>query len=359
MRCDTVFGDVVHFPCSYLHLKGYARAAYDRCMQRLVHVGLRSGDIVLETSGHTLVHLVDYTECRIAFKLRLHNYTKRVEVVYLVKLLRLVVHFTVYTVYRFDSALKCERYIVLFKNIRNVFADVFNKVAVLPVFFLYMSRDLGVSYRVKVQKRKIFKLLLYALHTETVRKRRIHVHGLKRSRAALALRLCVKSAHVVQPVAELYKYDSYILGHGEKHTADVLHLRFFFILNVYIHHLCEAGYKHCHVGSELFFYSFYISLIGAVFNRIVKKCRAYGVRIKSQRRNYLGDGNRVDYIRLSAVAELPFVQIRRVKIRFAYFIYIIFFPARLKHRHKVADRSHTRVVFAVLKHLYLSLFLEK
>ena len=41
MSGDTVFCDTVHLLGSYLHFKGYAVPAYDRCVYRLVHIRLR------------------------------------------------------------------------------------------------------------------------------------------------------------------------------------------------------------------------------------------------------------------------------------------------------------------------------
>ena len=98
MSADTVLSNVVHLPGSYLYLEGYSVSSYDRSMKRAVHIGLRRRDIVLESSGNRLEHLVYKTEGCVALKLGIHDYSHRVEVVYLVKALALIEHLAIDTV---------------------------------------------------------------------------------------------------------------------------------------------------------------------------------------------------------------------------------------------------------------------
>ena len=59
VRRDAVFRRLVHFPRADLHLERNALRADDGRVERLVHVGLRSRDIVLEPAGNGVKEVVD------------------------------------------------------------------------------------------------------------------------------------------------------------------------------------------------------------------------------------------------------------------------------------------------------------
>ena len=180
-------------------------------MKRAVHIGLRRRDIVLESSGNRLEHLVYKTESGIALKLGIHDYSHRVEVVYLVKALALIEHLAIDAVNRFYSSRKLKMNIVLAELLVYYSSDVLDKSDALAVFLVDILLYLGVSDRVKVGYTEIFKLLLYLLHTETVSERRVNVHSLKRGLSSLGVCLDGESTHIVKSVAELYKYNSDVL----------------------------------------------------------------------------------------------------------------------------------------------------
>ncbi len=61
MRRDTEFCGTVHFPRANLHLERNAVRAEHGGVQRLVHIGLRGGDVILKPSGHRTEHIVNQT----------------------------------------------------------------------------------------------------------------------------------------------------------------------------------------------------------------------------------------------------------------------------------------------------------
>ena len=58
MRSDSVLSRAVHFPCPDLHFKRNSLGAYYRGMYALIHIRFRSGDIVFESAGNRLEHLM-------------------------------------------------------------------------------------------------------------------------------------------------------------------------------------------------------------------------------------------------------------------------------------------------------------
>ena len=233
---DTVFGYLVHFPCPYLHLERYRVPAHYGGMERAVHIRLRRGDIILEPSGDHAEHLVYESEDDITLLLGIHNDPESVEVEYLIKALVLLIHFPVYAVYRFHASFKNEVYPRLGQLVRDLSARLFDEIAAFAVALLDILPYFLVSDGIKVFKREIFKLLLHPLHTETVSKRRKDLHCFKRGHPALCILLDTEGAHIVEPVAELYENDPYVLRHGKKHLAEVLDVLLLLVLERDLHH---------------------------------------------------------------------------------------------------------------------------
>ena len=119
MRGNTVFRDVVHIPCADLYFKRNTVTADDRGMQRAVQIGLRRGDIVLESTRHRAEHIMNDTERGIAFQLRIDDDAKRIKVVDLIKGLVLVIHLFIDRIHALDTAFQLEvanQYGYIFKD---------------------------------------------------------------------------------------------------------------------------------------------------------------------------------------------------------------------------------------------------
>ena len=106
MRGYTVFGDMVHFLCSDLHLERDSVAADNGRMERLIHIRLRCRNIILKASRDGFEKLVDYSESGITFYLVVNDYAQGVEVVYLVKAFVLVEHLPIDRIYGLYATLE-------------------------------------------------------------------------------------------------------------------------------------------------------------------------------------------------------------------------------------------------------------
>ena len=353
VRGNTVFGNVVHFPRSYLNLKRYAVPAYDRRMKRTVHIRFRCRNIILEASRYRTEHLVNYAENRITFKLCIDDYTKSVKIVYFVKALILIIHLAVDAVNGFYSAFKREFNIILAQFRVHLISETFNKSEVLPVLFFDMVFYLLVPERVKVFKRKIFEFLLYPLHTEAVRKRRIHLHGFERDGSSFCLAFRKKRAHIMKSVTELYEYDAHVLRHGKKHLSEVLDMRLLFIFDLKPHYLRQSVNEHRDVLTEELLYIAEVCLIGAILHRIVKKRGTDRIGIKFKSRDYLGNGDRVGYIFLAARAVLPCVKLLCIFESARYLLRVVVLSRRaeyIKEAVYIRLGSCTFYLFALIIH---------
>ena len=93
---DTVFRRLVHLVSTDLDLKRLSVGPDQRRMKRLIHIGLRHGDIIFEPARNGLVHLVDNAQGAIAVFHRIHKDTHSKKVVDLIDGLVLIDHLFVY-----------------------------------------------------------------------------------------------------------------------------------------------------------------------------------------------------------------------------------------------------------------------
>ena len=93
--CHAVFVDGVHVIGADLHLEGNALLPDDGGVERLVHIGLGCGNIILEPAQNGLVDIVDHTQDVIAVLHRVHQHTEGEQVVQLLHGLLLEVHFPI------------------------------------------------------------------------------------------------------------------------------------------------------------------------------------------------------------------------------------------------------------------------
>ena len=78
---DTVFGNMVHFPRADLDLYRLPLRPDDGRMERLIHIRLRDGDVVLEAVRKRSPERVCDAEDRIALRDGIHDDTHRIEVI--------------------------------------------------------------------------------------------------------------------------------------------------------------------------------------------------------------------------------------------------------------------------------------
>src|SRR5699024_4535448 len=92
---NAVFRRLVHLPGPDLDLEGDAFGADDRGVQRLVHIGLGGGDIILEPAGHQIEQVVNMTQHVVAVGDGVHNDPEGVDIIQLIHGLPLGLHFPV------------------------------------------------------------------------------------------------------------------------------------------------------------------------------------------------------------------------------------------------------------------------
>ncbi len=167
---------MVHFPGADLHFERNSLFADDRRVERLVHVRLRRGNIILKPVRQRAEHIVDNAEDVIAVVHRVDNDADGVNVIDFIHRTPLNEHFAVNAVDALDAPFEinvrdCERNTLadaLFRQLDEMLTLAGTQLQ--PVF------DFPISNRVKDAQREILQLLLDGADAEPVRNRRINLH---------------------------------------------------------------------------------------------------------------------------------------------------------------------------------------
>src|SRR6185437_5147883 len=85
MRCDALFGDAVHLIGADLDFEMTALGSHNRSVQRLVEVGPRDGDKILDPAGDGMPLIVNNTERRVTILYRIRNDAHSKKIVNLVQ----------------------------------------------------------------------------------------------------------------------------------------------------------------------------------------------------------------------------------------------------------------------------------
>ena len=162
--------------------------------------------------------------------------------------------------------------------------------------------DLVVADGVEDLERKVLKLPLDAAHAETVRDRRVNLHGLERLVSLLALGQELERARVVQAVGELDHNDADILRHGEEHLTQILEL--LLLLGVAQHAQARNAVDELRDRRAELVLDLLVAEFG-VLDAVMQECGADGIGIETHLDHDLRDRDRMDDIRLAVAALLP------------------------------------------------------
>ena len=235
---NAVFSRVMHLPGADLHLEGDARAADNGGVDALIHIGLGGGDIVLETPGNRLEHIVNDAEHVVTVRDRVNDHAEGAEIEDAADVQLLGVHLAVDAVHVLDAAVDRRVDALLVQTGLDLALHSGHEGLQLRHSAFQGRCDLPVARGIKVLEREVFQLPFDTLDSEPVGDGGIDLHRLQRLGALLLGGLVSHRAHIVQPVGNFDENDADVLGHGHEHLADVLHL---LVLDAGVLHARELG----------------------------------------------------------------------------------------------------------------------
>ena len=300
----------MHLPGTNLHLerKRHLAPADDRCVQGLIHVRLRDGNVVLEAPWHLVPQRVDNAQYGIAVRHGVHQHANGNQVINLVKRLVLQHHLAVDAVKVLRAAVNRVVDMLLIQlggQLVDDHADIFFPLRALLPDLLH---QVLVPNRVDVAQGQVLQFLLDGVHAQPVRNRRIDVQRLARNRHAPLFLLEFQRPHVVQAVSQLNQHDADVLAHRQNHLAQRFRLCFFLVGEIEFVQLRHAIHQHGDFLAEFLPNGVQRDAL-AVLHRVVQKPGGNRRRVKGQFHQNAGDKARMGEIRLPAFAVLILVRL--------------------------------------------------
>ena len=160
VRRDAVFRDAVHFVRADLDFKSFLELCDNRRVQRLISVGFRHCDIVLETPRERHPHRVNRAKHRITILHLVDDDADCGYVVNLLDILPLFQHFFVNAVKVFLPAVDLALNAEFLKFRFQLVANFLDKLLAFFGFRLYKLDKFVIIVGIKITHRKVFQLAL-------------------------------------------------------------------------------------------------------------------------------------------------------------------------------------------------------
>ena len=302
MGGDPVLGELVHLLGPDLDLQRLALGADHGRVQRLVHVGLRHRDEVLEAPGQRLPERVDDADRAVAVLDRADDHPHRGEVEDLVELAALLGHLRVDRVEVLGAAGDLGLDPDLLQLLGEELAGVVDVDLALVALLGDELLDLGVLARVQGREGEVLELPLDRVDPEPVGERRVDLQRLARLRHLLLLRQGAERAHVVEAVGQLDQDHPDVGGHRHHHLAVVLGLALVAALEGHPGQLGDAVDQLGDLLAELV--ADLVEAGAGVLDRVVEQRRAERLGVEPHPGADLGDPDRVGDELVAGVAQL-------------------------------------------------------
>ena len=222
---DALLGHLVHALGADLHLEREAAIADDRRVQRLVAVGARHGDEVLEAAGDGGPGLVDDPQRGVAVADGRRDDPERDQVVDLVEADLLPAQLLADAEQPLDSPLEGQRgdprlAELVFERRLEPGDGLLRGAAAL----LHPGPQALERGRIEMPERELLELVLELAHPQPVGDGGVDVQRLLGDLQAPLLPQVAERAHVVQAVGQLDEDDADVVDHRQQHLAEVLGL---------------------------------------------------------------------------------------------------------------------------------------
>ena len=302
MSRHAVLRKLVHLPGTYLHLQGLRARPYHGSMKGLIHIILGIGYIVVELPRNGFPKGVHDPQNGIAFHYGIYDNP------YCQKIIKLI-HRKVFPAHFFVDAVKmlCPAGDVhiysrlddfLLKNIDGFLYDI------LPFgkFFLYSSTNFIIGIGIKSPIGKIFEFLFNMVNPQAVCQRSVNLLGFPGDTHLFLLGKHSKGTHIVEAIRKLDKHHPNILGHNEKHLAQIFRLVVLQGLKMDSPQLGYSAHQKGHVFAEPL--RQLLLRDGSILQHIVQQRRGKGFRIHTYIRQNRSHQKRMHDVRLSGVTKL-------------------------------------------------------
>ena len=200
-------------------------------MQSLITVGLRMVHPVAQTVGVTLVNTTDgYVDIEaivhlfLAF-LGLEDNSYGQNIVYLIECNMLVLHLTPYRIRALDACLDLIIIAHVIQHLTYGISKVFEERVTRLLRGGQLSLYGSISVGMLVAEAQVFQLCFYLVQAQAIGQGGVDVKRFACYLIAFVGGLRGQCAHVMQTVAYLDEYNTYVITHGKQQLLEVLSLR--------------------------------------------------------------------------------------------------------------------------------------
>jgi hypothetical protein len=173
VRGDALLGNRMHLLGADLKLDRGTQRAHQRGVQRLVAVGLRDRDVILETTGQGLEELMEHTHRHVALHLRADDDAKTEDVVDLREGQVLFAHLLVDREQCLLAAVDLHAEFGLREGLVDVVLDALDDVTPIATRLQHRLRERRLSPGSQVLERELLQLAVGLVEAEPVRDRRV------------------------------------------------------------------------------------------------------------------------------------------------------------------------------------------
>src|SRR5260221_7655162 len=223
MRGNAFLGDAVHLLRADLDFEGLPGVNHSG-MQRLVQIGPRHRDVILEAPGDGPPDVVDDTQRGVTAAVGIRDHSDGQQIVNLVEAALLAHDFAVQRIEALDARLQLRGNAVFHQLGADGALDLFEKSLVKGSFVAELLLQGEVGVRLQVTEGEVFEFALNDGHSQAVSDRGVNIHRLPGDAQLLGWLQKLQRTHVVQTVGQLHHHHADVLHHGQKHLADVFRL---------------------------------------------------------------------------------------------------------------------------------------
>ena len=194
MRRDAAFGHSMHLIRADLEFDVLALGTDHSRMERLIEIGFRNRDVVLESARHRPPQRMNHPHERVAVHLRIGHDAQGGQIVHLLERDRLLVHLLINAVEMFGPAVDLPGQTVLLQRLRDQLDDLLNVLLPVLVAFGHAGAHQFIDVRLEVLETEVFQFVLDPADAEPVGQRRINLQRFLRD--VLPLRLALRCSSV-------------------------------------------------------------------------------------------------------------------------------------------------------------------
>ncbi len=208
-----------------LHLDRNPERPEQYGVQRLVTVGFRNRDVILEFSGNRFVQTVQNPECAIARIDGVDDHTKGVDVVHSGEAQMLFPHLLINAVQVLLTAEHVRDDALLAQVAPDAILDFVDDLLAIPTNPLHLLPDHAVAQRVQRRETELLQFETDLIDAETLRDRRIDLERFPRDTPSFLEAQRAERAHVMETIRKFHEDDANVVGHRHQHALKITRLR--------------------------------------------------------------------------------------------------------------------------------------